>query len=67
MNSSRPSSSDRRSEKPFIEDQPAKSYNLIVIGIDILFEAAVDGSQEALKRLECIAAQVIQAAGDKKL
>jgi hypothetical protein len=67
MSDSKSSSSDSRIEKACFEEPELKAYNLIVIGIDLLYEAAADGSAQALERLECIAEQVVQAAGDKNL
>jgi hypothetical protein len=67
MSDPKKSPSDSQIEKACFEERKAKAYNLVVIGIDILFEAAVDGNEEAGRRLEAIAEQVIQAAGDKNL
>lgn len=67
MSDPKSSPSDSRIERACFEERKLKAYNLIIIGTDLLYEAAVDGNEEATKRLECMADQVIQAAGDKDL
>jgi hypothetical protein len=69
MSDLKSSPSDSRIERACaeFEDRKMRAYNLMAPGMEILWEAANDGNEEALKRLECIAEQMVQAAGDKNL
>lgn len=69
MSNSKSSPSDSQIDRACqeFEYRKVKSYNLIIVGIDVLWEAADNGNEEAARRLECIAEQMVQAAGDKNL
>jgi hypothetical protein len=43
------------------------AYNAVIDGLDILYEATMEGNTEASKRLVHLAEEVIQVAADKDL